>query len=117
MEKRTGFSIVPFLKKTGVTVEEVFSVRINFIKLMKDRISGVAAHESSGDALMLVYSNVKKIETPLMAKAYYLIISHQIYKSNPELVKKIWEGCAKIQGKHLKKIKKKYLGKKGWVEM
>ncbi len=112
-----GFSIVPVLKDMGIKVEEVYSVRINFKKLMMGRIDGVAAHESSGDAIMLGYPDVKKIDSPLKAKAYYLIMSHQIYKSDPTLVNKIWKACAKIQGKIVKKIKAKYIGKKSWKEM
>ncbi|MCP3922647.1 MAG: amino acid ABC transporter substrate-binding protein [Desulfobacterales bacterium] len=112
-----GFSIVPALKDIGIEAEVVYSVRINFKKLMLDRIDGVAAHESSGDAIMLGYPDVKKIDIPLKTKAYYLIMSHQIYKSDPGLVNKIWKACAKIQGKIVKKIKAKYIGKKSWEEM
>ncbi len=57
------------------------------------------------------------MDIPLKTKAYYLIMSHQINKSDPGLVKKIWKACAKVQGKPIKKIKAKYLGKKSWSEM
>ncbi len=112
-----GFSIVAVLKKLGVRVDEVTSIKINFRKLMKDRIIGLAAHEDSGDAAMVDYSNVKKLKIPLKTKSYYFIMSHQIYKSDRKLVNKIWKACATLQGKNLKKIKAKYRGKKGWADM
>ncbi|MCP3926408.1 MAG: transporter substrate-binding domain-containing protein [Desulfobacterales bacterium] len=112
-----GFSIVAVLKKLGVRVDEVTSIKINFRKLMKGRIIGLAAHEDSGDAAMVDYSNVKKLKIPLKTKSYYFIMSHQIFKSNPKLVNKIWKACATLQGKKLKKMKAKYRGKKGWADL
>ncbi len=112
-----GFSINPKLKKLGVKVVEVPMVLTNFKKLVKNRIVGVAAHEDTGDAVMLGFNNVKKLSVPLSTKPYYLIMSHQIYKSDPALVNAIWKASADMQGEALKKIKSKYIGKKSWADL
>ncbi len=112
-----GFSIVPFLENLGVKVSEVSSANINFKKMAKNRIAGIAAHEANGDALMGQFGGIKKIPTPLRSKAYYLIMSKQIKQSDPALVESIWQACADMQKEHIKTIKAKYIGKKNWDEL
>ena len=96
-----GFSIGDDLRKMNVPVQEAKSTAINFEKLLKGRLGGVAALESAADAILARdaerFGEIVKILLPLKTKDYYLMLSHQFVDQNPELAKEIWHTIGLIR--------------------
>ena len=114
-----GFSIIDSLKKWGADVitftgpEACFKFLAHF-----DRLSGVAAHDSTGGRFLYQYKNLKRLPTPLETKAYYLLFSHQFYNAYPELSEKIWDKIAELREstQEWQDLKEKYFSLKIWDE-
>ena len=112
-----GFSIVDELKNMGIPISEVKHAEMAFLMLNNNRVEGVAIHEDEGDIYMKKYGNIIKVEPPLSTKPYYLLISHQLYNSNPDFVSKLWDTASEIrESEELKMIKEKYYAIGKWLE-
>ena len=108
-----GFSIVDDLRKMGIKIEESTSTMINFKKLYKGRIDGVAALESAGDSILDInkkeFGNIEKMQLPLKSKPYYLMLSHQFVEENPKIAENIWDTIALVrESEEYKQITAKY---------
>ncbi len=107
-----GYSIADDLKKMGYTVDESNGTSADFQNLIRGRVEAVAALELTGDAILLKNSEyakqIVKVRIPIVTKAYYIILSHQFVKSNPELSVKFWDAVKEMKEKHYKKIAAKY---------
>jgi len=89
-----GFSIVDDLRKKGVAVRETTAVLSDLRAISRGRKIGLVLLELSGDAYLNnhlnLLANISKNKPPLASKDYYLMLSHQLVKRNPELAEAIW---------------------------
>ena len=92
----SGYSIVADLKKMGFKVEEAKTTQQNFQKLKSNRFGVVAAQSITADAYLKFEQNtaVERLEPPLKTKDYFLILSHQFYKKNPDKARLLWQEIA-----------------------
>jgi len=107
----TGYSIVVDLKKMGYQVEEAKTTRQNFQKLKSNRFGVVAAQAITADAY-LEYNqdtSIEKIGPPVKTKDYFLMLSHQFYKKNPERAQDFWKEIASQRDYIAAKKSAKYL--------
>lgn len=98
----SGYSIGDDLAKAGYKIDAGGTNTINnFKKLVSGRVAAVAALTLNGDNIILknleYAEQIKKIETPLVDKPYYLMFSKQFVKSNPDLADKIWKKSAELR--------------------
>lgn len=108
-----GYSIVDDLKKMGHTVDESPDTLTDLKKLTMGRVDAVAALELTADVLIQnnpdLEKNIVKITTPIAKKAYFIMLSHQFVKKNPELAAKIWDEIKYLRENEYKKIAAKYI--------
>jgi len=107
----TGYSIVEHLKKIGLKVNESSSTQSNMKKLISGRVSAIALQEINGDYLIKTldeFSNLEKVEPPIITKPYYLMISNQFKGKNPKITEKIWDAVASLRDESLNNITEKY---------
>lgn len=105
-----GYSIVKDLEKKGLKMEESKGTETDFKKLTSKRIVAAAALTNVGDALIEggAFPNVEKVETPLVTKPYYLLLSNQLVAANKEMTEKFWNEIAKVREAEGKALFKKY---------
>ncbi|MES2324173.1 MAG: transporter substrate-binding domain-containing protein [Pseudomonadota bacterium] len=90
-----GYSVGEFLRGMKVPVDEG-SQRASELaqKLIAGRLSGAAL--GGGDAANLMNgplaSQLEVLPAPLIEKPYYLVLSHALVASNPQLAERIWKG-------------------------
>lgn len=97
-----GYSIGDDLAKAGYQVDAKSSKTLNnFQKLLSGRVDAVAALTLNGDNILendpKFKSQLKVIETPLVDKPYYLMLSKQFVNSNKALAEQIWMKAAEIR--------------------
>ncbi len=110
-----GFSIVDFLQKRKITVNEVATPQKAFELLSSGHGKAAAVHSIIGNVLLEKYKNLRRIETPLVSKPYYLLMSHQIYNKSPMFVEKLWDKVGEIFfSPKLETINKRYLAMDKW---
>jgi len=110
-----GFSIRADLVKQRVNVYEAATVKQLMQLLQKNRLSGVATFEVVGDAFLRKfadqYPNIVKLQPAFKSKAYFLMLSHQFVRANPELAKDIWRSIGEIrESDEFREILDKYVG-------
>jgi len=105
-----GYSIVGDLEKIGLKVSEASSTERNMKKLAAGRVSAVALQDNKGDMIIKdpKFSNIEKVETPIKAKPYYLVISNQFKDKNAAMADKIWTELAELKAKEFDQIVQKY---------
>ena len=113
-----GFSIINNLKEWGAEVRTFPKAEACFKLLANNRLSGVAAHDSTGGSFLYKYKNLKRLSTPLKTKAYYLLFSHQFYNAHPELSETIWDIIVELREStnEWQDLKEKYISLKKWNE-
>ncbi len=90
-----GYSVGEFLRAQGVQVDEG-SQRASELaqKLIAGRLAGAAV--GGGDAVSLMHGplapQLEALPQPLIEKPYYLVLSHALVASNPQLAARIWKG-------------------------
>lgn len=110
-----GFSIVSFLKDRGIKVNEVSTPKKAFELLSLGHGSGAVIHSVIGEILLFEHKNIMIINPPIASKPYYLLMSHQIYKSNAMFIEKFWDKVGEVfRSPRLAEIKKRYLKMERW---
>jgi len=108
-----GYSIANHLREKGYNVNESLTPFNDFKKLALNRVGIVAALEHNGDHILDKNPDFKllfeKINKPIIHKAYYLLISHQLVKSDPKLAQRIWEGLEQARIEYYDAIYGKYI--------
>lgn len=95
-----GYSVGEFLRGQRVAVDEG-SQRASELaqKLLAGRLAGAAV--GGGDAMVLMHSTLSPqlelVNTPLIEKPYYLILSHALVNANPQLAEKIWKAVEEVR--------------------
>ena len=105
-----GYSIVGDLEKMGLTVSEASSTERNMKKLAAGRVSAVALQDTKGDIIIKEpkFSGIEKVETPIKAKPYYLVISNQFKAKDAAMADNIWTTLAELNKQEFDKISEKY---------
>jgi polar amino acid transport system substrate-binding protein len=96
-----GYSIFDDLKIKGYPVYGHSEPTMKQFKLLlKDKFSAVASLTFDGDELLLnedFMDKIVKLKPPLAKKYYYLMLSKQFVKKQPELAQKIWNEIQKTK--------------------
>ena len=107
-----GYSIGADLKAMGMNVLASGSTEVNFKNLLNGNLSLVATLELDGDYLIetnpAFTGKIEKVETPIVSKPYYIMLSKQFVAKDPELAAKIWAAVAEIRDKGLQNRLAKY---------
>lgn len=90
-----GYSIGAQLRTWGVAVEEGNQGALALARrLMLGRVGAVAMGGSDATMLMAqpeVATQLEELPLPLTEKPYYLLLSHQLLATQPELAQRIWK--------------------------
>lgn len=95
-----GYSVGDFLRAQGVAVDEG-SQRADELaqKLVAGRLAGAAL--GGGDAARQMRSpfgaKLEMLPLPLIQKPYYLVLSHALYASRPELAQRLWNAVEQVR--------------------
>lgn len=95
-----GYSVIADLEKLGVRVETGRVQEINLNKLVAGRIAAYAELENMAAAAIAAnpaaYSDVVRLEPPLISKPYYLLLSHAFADRDPALASAVFDTIAEI---------------------
>lgn len=106
-----GYSIVGDLNKVGIKTEEAPDSNTNLAKLNAKRLNAVVLQDVTADAILQnnpQFSNIVKLEPPVVAKEYYLMLSAKFVQENPVLAQKIWDTIAVIRENEIPKMLSRY---------
>ncbi|WP_420414092.1 substrate-binding periplasmic protein [Roseibium sp.] len=96
-----GYSIVEQLKESGAEVYEAGKLEQLFKMLEAGRLSGVASLTAQADRLISqsdkFQKSIRKVETPLTEKGYYLMFSHGRSEGDPSFVQAFYDEIAKVR--------------------
>lgn len=96
-----GYSVVSDLKKIGIQVDEGKDYRLNLDKILLGRIPASVELETATDNYLRQnqskYIKLKKHKIPFKIKPYYLMLSYQFVRKDPELAEKIWDEIKKLR--------------------
>lgn len=108
-----GYSIVYDLKARGYPVTESDSTPENMKRLTSGMVDAIAALQMQGDSCLKKDPGsdtvVQKLSPPIVSKEYFLMLSHEFVRKNPELSRKIWDAIGAMKGKPYSMIMEKYL--------
>lgn len=96
-----GYSIAGQLRNQGVAVEEHNQGPLVLVRLLiLGRVAAAALGAS--DAAMLsvqpeVAAQLEELPIPLTEKPYYLMLSHQLLATQPELAQRIWKAIEAVR--------------------
>lgn len=107
-----GYSIIKDLRKKGVVVEESLSSYTNLKKLAAGRLVGCALQGITADSIIKAhpkeFNRIEKIETPLVTKPYYLMLSSALVRKHPNIAKMIWNNVEQIRIDQMEQLQKRY---------
>jgi polar amino acid transport system substrate-binding protein len=89
-----GYAVVAQLRTAGIAVEEEEEPATNFRKLLAGRIAAVAELEGIADLLLAttdLKGQVRKLETPLTRKPYYLTFSRGFHRERTQDAERLWD--------------------------
>lgn len=106
-----AWSIVGDLKTMGVNVEEARTTEQNIKKLLIGRVDAYASQDVVVDAYLQQSgtTGVEKVSPPLSSKDYFLMLSNQFVKAQPELAETIWNTVATMREAEFRDIMAKYI--------
>jgi polar amino acid transport system substrate-binding protein len=95
-----GYSVGEFLRAQQVPVDEGSQQSDELAqKLIAGRVAAAAL--GGGDAVRLMRGplgrQLEVVPTPLVEKAYYLVLSHKLARSEPELAARIWDTIGQVR--------------------
>lgn len=107
-----GYSIVQDLQARGLSVQEVPGTQNALLMLLLGRVEAAVLQEVTADAQMAEfaerYRNVIKEPRPVEEKDYFLMLSHRLVDSDPELAQRIWSALAEIRQQYEEELRTKY---------
>lgn len=95
-----GYSVGDLLRELRVPVDEAAdSPHSVGRKVIAGRVAGAAMMDSDTNVIMggPLASKLEVVETPLIEKAYYLMLSNALVKSRPELAERIWKQVEEVR--------------------
>jgi polar amino acid transport system substrate-binding protein len=119
MKRRTigvplGWSIVSDLQRMGIDLLEKPSPIDLLSILEKGGLAGVVCLDTVMDTYIDQAPNrfrqIRKVEPPVVQKAYYLMLSHPFVSSHPALSEQIWDAIAAIKSEDaFKEVVERYM--------
>ncbi len=105
-----GYSVGDMLKRLGVKAEETNdSLNVIGHRVLTGSVAGAALYDSDASILMRMGlgAQLEMLPVPLIEKPYFLMFSHQLLKSQPQLVERIWKEIeeARNSPEYLKKAR------------
>lgn len=105
-----GYSVGDMLRAYKIAVDETNdSAHSVARKVLAGHVAGAAMMDSDTAALMRgpLGPRLEVVDTPLNEKPYFLMLSHVLVKSRPELAERIWKGVEEVRdGKEYGKLVK-----------
>ena len=95
-----GYSVGDMLNEQKVPVDETNDTAYNVgRKVLTGRVAGAAMMDSDVSELMrsALASRLDIVATPLVEKAYYLMLSNALVKAKPELAEHIWKSIEEVR--------------------
>jgi polar amino acid transport system substrate-binding protein len=102
-----GYSIVADLKKMNLEVDESGDGEANLRKLSAGRIAGAVLLREATDPLLKKFADLE-LQSPVAAKSYFIMLSHQLVKKDPAFAEKFWTRFAEVRASKLAEISAKY---------
>lgn len=102
-----GYSIVADLKKMNLEVDKSGDGESNLRKLSAGRIAGAVLLREATDPLLKSFADVE-LQSPVTAKSYFIMLSHQLVKKDPAFAEKFWTRFAEIRASKLAEVSAKY---------
>jgi polar amino acid transport system substrate-binding protein len=95
-----GYSVGDFLRRQGVLVDEGSQRSDELLqKLLSGRVEAAAL--GGGDTLRLVRGRLAEqlevVPAPLLEKPYFLMLSHDFVRREPQLAERIWNTIAEVR--------------------
>jgi polar amino acid transport system substrate-binding protein len=95
-----GYSVGDFLRRQGVLVDEGSQRSDELLqKLLSGRVEAAAL--GGGDAMRLVRGKMAEqlevLPAPLLEKPYYLLLSNDLVKRQPQLAERIWNTVLEVR--------------------
>jgi len=95
-----GYSVGEQLRELNVAVDETSDTPYNVgRKILAGRVAGAAMMDS--DAAVLMHgplgAQLDLLNTPLVEKSYYLMLSNALVKSRPALADRVWKGIEEVR--------------------
>jgi len=99
---QSGFSIGAQLQSLGVPVDDGTKVADAVMaKLVRERIAAAALQTNQGDYLLSRNAEwaarVERLEPPLVAKPYFLLLSRALVARDAQLAERIWDAVAEAR--------------------
>lgn len=95
-----GYSVGEFLQGQKAPLEEVNQKTVNLLKLVSlGRVAGAAVFESDMEAVhnSPFAADLEIRPVPLLEKPYYLIFSHALMNSRPQLAQQLWKTIEEVR--------------------
>ena len=96
-----GYSIVDQLKSAGIHVQEIPGrTQTVFQMVLLGRAQAAAMVTQVGDWVIAnppYQGKFEKVSTPLVQKPYYLMLSYQLLKADPDFANAIWDAIAEVR--------------------
>lgn len=107
-----GYSIIDFIRKAGVSVNEVNDTPQGFQMLLFGRVDGLISLSLTAEKVFATLGGAQEgiivSGKPIDTKYYYIIVSKQFHAAHPELTERIWLAEREVGEKYFFGIAKKY---------
>ncbi len=97
-----GYSIIDKLLALGVKVDDgTHGARETLVKLAGGRLGAAALHTGEAEYLLRntssLAADLEIFSESLAEKPYFLMLSHQLLATRPELAQRVWNGIEKVR--------------------
>lgn len=107
-----GLSVIPFLRKRDLFIDESPGPLSDFQKLVKNRVQLVAALDHNADHILAVFpelgAKIEKIPQPVLSNSYYLIFSHQFFSAHRTTAVEAWEALGELREELFQQLLEQY---------
>lgn len=109
-----GASIGTLLTSLNLNVQEIASIDRSFLMLSLGRAEVVVTNAYNRPNSL---HDIRILSPEIIRKPYYLMISTQFYRQNPDLSELIWQASAELQVEQHDIIMEGYRGKTSWDDL
>ena len=108
-----GYSVVKRLEALGANVEQENDLPGSMRKVLAGRLEGYAELENMANALIARHPDemrdIVKLQPPLRAEPYYLVLSKGFQAREPALAERIWDAIGEIErSPEFREVEKRY---------
>jgi len=99
---QAGFSIVPWLQAKGVKVDDgTRQAEAVLTKLVRERVDAAALQTQQAEHLIRKRPEwaalIERLEPPLVAKPYYLVLSRALVARDAALAERLWDAVGAVR--------------------